>query len=174
MIFPTTFILALFLAPIARAVPQPCRDSIYPGSSTPVGQYDLGGPQPLVTTYKAFYNPKYNDPSSSVSRVICSNIYPKYNQFRDIPYFPFVGGGINTTYKSENCGAIWRIRNPLTPAYIDFVSIDHSFTFDLPERAILALGGKISAEYLIVDATLIGHIPYTPERITLFLRRHTS
>jgi hypothetical protein len=101
MIFPTTFILALFLAPIAWAAPQPCRDSIFPGSSTPVGQYDLGGPQPFVPPFKAVYNPIYDNPNGSLNGVACSNIEPKYKQFHDIPHFPFVGGGINTTFKSQ-------------------------------------------------------------------------
>jgi len=161
MIFPTTLILALFLAPIAQAVPQPCHDSVFPGS-TPVGQYSLGGPQPLVATYKAVYNPIYDNPTDSLNGVACSNIEPHYPEFHDIPFFPFVGGGINTTYNSQNCGAIWRIRNFVTGQHIHFVSIDSSSSFDLSEHAFLALGGQISAGSVIVDATLVGHIPNTP------------
>jgi hypothetical protein len=162
MIFPTTFILALFLAPIALAAPQPCRDSIDPGSSTPVGQYELGGPQLSFAPFKAVYNPIYDNPSGSLNGVACSNIQPYYKQFHNIPHFPFVGGGINTTYNSQHCGAIWRIRNPATGVFIDFVSIDSSSSFDLSQHAFLALGGKISAGSVAVDAILIGHIPNTP------------
>jgi len=162
MIVPTTFILALIFAPIAWAVPQPCRDSIFPGSSTSVGQYDLGGPQPLVATFKAVFNSFYDNPNGSLNGVACSNIEPKYKQFHNIPLFPFVGGGINTTFKSQHCGAIWRIRNLVTGRFIDFVSIDSSSSFDLSKRAFVALGGQISVGFVIVDATLIGHIPGTP------------
>ena len=162
MIFPTTFILALFLAPIAWAAPQPCYDSIDSGSSTPVGQYELGGPQPRFAPYKAVYNPIYDNPTGSLNGVACSNIQPKYKQFKNIPHFPFVGGGINTTYNSQHCGAIWRLSNPKTGVFIDFVSIDSSSSFDLSEHAFLALGGTISAGSVAIDAILIGHIPGTP------------
>jgi hypothetical protein len=161
MIFPTTFILALFLAPIALAAPQPCRDSIDSGSSTPVGQYELGGPQPLFAPYKAVFNPIYDYPNGSLNSVACSNIQPYYNQFHNIPQFPFVGGGINTTYNSQHCGAIWRIFNTVG-IFIDFVSIDSSSSFDLSQHAFLALGGNISAGSVAVDAILIGHILHTP------------
>ena len=158
MILPTTFILTLFLAPIARAVPQPCRDSIYPGSSTPVGQYDLGGPQPLLTTYKAVYNPRYDNPTDSLYNVACKNLVKKYPQFHDIPTFPFIGGAINTTHKSKNCGAIWRISNIASDQFTYFVSIDDSSSFDLSEHAFLKLGGEISVGSIVVDVTLVGNI----------------
>ena len=167
MIFPTTFILALFLAPIAGAAPQPCRDSIYPGSSTPVEQYDLEGSQPMVDMYLALYNPIYDNPTGSLNGVACSNIEPKYKQFQNIPHFPFVGGGINTTYGSQHCGAIWRLKNRNTGVSIDFVSIDSSSffgsgSFNLSEHAFVAVGGRKQMGAIAVDATLIGHIPGTP------------
>ena len=162
MIFPTTLILALFLAPIAWAVPQPCHDSIFPGLSTPVEQYDLGGPQPLLTTYKAVYNPTYDNPAGSLNGVACSNLVSCYPRFNDIPMFPYIGGGINTTFNSQNCGAIWRITNILTGEFIDFVSIDSSSSFDLSEHAFLEIGGDISAGSLTVDARRLGHISPCP------------
>jgi len=116
----------------------------------------------LVATYKAVYNPIYDNPTGSLNGVACSNIVNKYPQFHDIPFFPFVGGGINTTYNSQNCGAIWRITNIKTGNYLHFVSIDSSSSFDLSEHAFLAIGGQISAGSVIVDATLVGHIPGTP------------
>ena len=162
MIFPTTFILALFIAPIARALPQACRDSVFSGSSTPVGQYNLGSPQPLVTTYSAVSNSYYDNPTGSLNGVACSNIQPFYPLFHDIPHFPFVGGGFNTTYHSQNCGAIWRLTNIATGQHIHFVSIDSSGSFDLSEHAFLAVGGNTSLGSVDVDATLVGHIPNTP------------
>jgi hypothetical protein len=159
MIFPTTFIFALFLAPIARAVPQPCHDS---GSSTPVGQYDLGGPQSLVATFKAVYNPMYDNPTDSLNGVACSNLESCYPEFHNIPFFPNIGGAINTTFNSPNCGAVWRITNIVTGQFVYFVSIDSSSSFDLSEHAFLAVGGEISAGSVIVDAIEVGHIPTCP------------
>ena len=159
MIFPTTFILALILAPIACAVPQPCRDSDYPGSSTPVGQNNLAGPEPMVAPFKAVYNPVYDNPVQTLNDVACSNLDAKYPQFHDIPFFPFIGGAINTTFNSPHCGAIWLITNFVTGQRIHYVSIDSSSSFDLSEHAFLALGGQISAGSVNVDAVLVGHIP---------------
>jgi len=165
MIFPitVTLILALFLAPIARTVPQPCRNSIFSESSTPVGQYDLGlgGPQPLDATYTAVYNPIYDD-IESLCDVACSNLEPFYPKISDIPFFPFLGGAINTTYHSKNCGAIWRLTNIETDHHIDFVSIDDSSSLGLSKAAFLSVGGELSVGYVIVDAEIIGHIPHSP------------
>ena len=159
MIFPTTFILALFLAPIARAVPQPCHDSLSLGSSTPGGQYNLVGPGPVIPTYKAVYNPVYDNPTQTLNDVACSNLRAKYPEFHNIPFFPFVGGAFNTTFNSAHCGAIWLITNIKTHEFIHFVSIDSSSTFDLSEHAFLAVGGNIAAGSVVVDAKLVGHIP---------------
>ena len=159
MIFPTTFILTLFLAPIARAVPQPCYDSISPGSSAPNGQHNLVGPGPVIPAYKAVYNPIYDTPTESLDDVACSNLHKKYPEFIDIPFFPFIGGAFNTSFDSTHCGAIWNISNTITGKHIRFVSIDSSSAFDLSEHAFLAVGGNLSAGSVEVHAKIVGYIP---------------
>jgi hypothetical protein len=41
MIYFTTFILALFLSQITRALPQVCGDAVPPESPTPVEQFNI-------------------------------------------------------------------------------------------------------------------------------------
>ena len=158
MIFPTTFFLALFLAPIARAVPQPCHDSISPGSSTPVGQYNLENSDPMVATFKAIYSSQYDNGTQTLNDIACANLEEMYSEFHDLPFFPFIGGAIYTTFNSPNCGAIWKIKNFANGKHIYFVSIDSSDTLDLSEHAFRALGGLTSEGSVNVEAEIVGHI----------------
>jgi hypothetical protein len=152
MIFPTTFIVTLFLAHIARALPQPCSDSTYPEA-----QYNLVEPE-SVAPYKAVYNPTYDNPSLSLNGVACSNLESKYGSLGHIPLFPNVGGAINTTYNSPNCGAIWKITNKKTGAFIYYVGIDSSSSFDLSLHAFVKVGGTTAAGSVEIDAVQVGHL----------------
>jgi Cerato-platanin len=158
MIFPTTFILTLFFAQIARSVPQACGDSIPPKSSTRDGQYNLAVPAPVRATFKAVYNPIYDNPSESVNNVACSELVTRYPTFGDVPLFPTIGGAINTTYNSPNCGAVWRIINPASGVTIYFLGIDDSSSLDLSLESFVKIGGSTATGSVEVEADIVWHI----------------
>jgi hypothetical protein len=154
MIFPTTFITTLFLAHIARALPQPCSDS-----TSPESQYNLVGPEPVVANYKAVYNPTYDNPSLSLNGVACSNLQPQYATLGKLPLFPHVGGAINTTFNSPNCGAVWKITNLAHPGlFIYYVGIDASSSFDLSLKAFTDVGGSTAAGSVAISAVIVAHL----------------
>ena len=158
MIFPATFILALFFAQIARSVPQPCSDFIPPKSSTPGVQNNLAVPAPVRATFKAVYNQIYDNPSESVNDVACSELVTRYPTFGKVPLFPTIGGAPNTTYNSPNCGAIWRIINPANGVTIYFTGIDDSSGFDLSLESFVKIGGSTATGSVEVEADIVLHI----------------
>jgi hypothetical protein len=158
MIFPTTFILALFLTQIARAVPQPCGDFISPESSTPDGQYNLVVPAPVQATFKAVYNNIYDNPNETLNDVACSELVTKYPTFGKVPLFPNIGGAPNTTFNSKNCGAIWKLTNTAKKVSIHFVGIDDSSGFDLSLEAFVELGGKTAQGSVEIEAEIVAHL----------------
>lgn len=154
MIFPTTFIVTLFLTQIARAVPQGCGYPISP--STPEGQFHFDDP---VVYYTAVYNPVYDNSSQSLNDVACSELASIYPEFGEVPLFPNIGGAPNTTYNSENCGAIWKITNfENNDLSIYFISIDDAENFDLSLEAFKAVGGDTDTGSLKIEAEIVGHI----------------
>jgi hypothetical protein len=103
------------------------------------------------------YNKIYDNRDGSLNTVACSQLDSKYSTFGNVPYFPFIGGAPNTTYKSENCGAIWRITAE-NGKWIDFVGIDDAGGFVLSEEAFEKLGGTKAAGRVYVNAEIVGHI----------------
>ena len=160
MIFPTTFILALFLTgtQIARAVPQPCGNFIEPESSTLDGQYNLVVPAPVQTTFKAVYNPIYDIATDSLDIVACSELATRYPTFGNVPLFPHIGGAPNTTYNSPNCGAIWKLTNTANNRSIFFTGIDDSSGFDLSLTTFVGMGGTTATGSIEVEATIVFHV----------------
>ena len=155
MIFPATFILALFFAQIARSVPQPCSDFILPKSSTPGVQYNLAVPAPVRATLPAVYNQAYDNPSETLYNVACSELVTIYPTFGRVPLFPNIGGAPNTTFNSRNCGAIWKITNKATGVWIHFMGIDSSRGFDLSLKAFVEIGGSTATGCVEVEAEIV-------------------
>jgi hypothetical protein len=155
MIFPTTFIVALFLAHIARAAPQACHDPItYESSSTLDGQYNLAGPGPVIPTYKAFYNSVYDNGNNPLTLVACSTL--KFPHFKNVPLFPNIGAAPNTTFGSKKCGAIWKITNKANKESIHFTAIDDATAgFVLSLEAYEKLGGKLATGHVDVEAQIV-------------------
>ena len=132
MIYHTTvaFIFALFLTPIARALPQPCSDDISPGSQAVQqglldgdAQHTLAFVQSLGGTIS--YDPIYDNPNRSMNTVACSTpLASRYRYFGDIPNFPYIGGAFDVARGSPNCGACWILTNLGNGAYIYLTAID--------------------------------------------------
>ena len=120
MIYFTTFILALFISQIARAVPQACGDAITPESQTPVEQFNLA-------TTVVTYNPKYDYPNASTKSVACWNLFPRHHQFHNFPTFPRIGGASDIGFSpGPNCGKCWRLHNLENGHTIVITAIDHA------------------------------------------------
>ncbi|KAF8467140.1 Cerato-platanin-domain-containing protein [Russula ochroleuca] len=152
MIYFTTFILALFLTQIARALPA-CNDPIYPESSTPDSQFNLPIPSPLKVTY----DPTYDNPHGSLNSVACSNgengLVSKYPTFNKLPSFPFIGGAYDIVWNSPNCGGCWKITNEANNASIHLIGIDTAGAgFNIAEAAFKRLNGGKLGNPLIVKA----------------------
>jgi hypothetical protein len=157
MIFPTTFIVALFFAHIARALPQACYDPTPDESSSTLdGQYNLAGPGPVIPTYKAFYNQVYDNGNNPLTLVACSNLIGKFPKFKNVPHFPDIGAAPNTTFNSKHCGAIWEITNKATKKSVQFTSIDGaSAGFVLSLETYEKLGGKLAVGHVEVEAKVL-------------------
>ena len=171
MIFPTTVVLTLFLAQIARAAPQTCGDHISPESLTPNEQHSLLGlartrisiiplePGPVILTYKAVYNPIYDRGDTSVRKVSCSNYAERFPEFKNLPLFPNIGGAFNTTFGSDNCGVIWKLTNVANSDSIYFTAIDDAnVSFDISLDAFEKLGGRSKIGHVYVEAERVAHV----------------
>jgi hypothetical protein len=152
MIYFTTFILALFLTQIARALPQGCRDPVYPESSIPDEQFQFPNPTPL----KATYDPTYDNPHGSLNSVACSNgqngLASKYPTFDKLPTFPFIGGAYDIVWNSPNCGGCWKITNRANNRSIHIIAIDTAGAgFNIAEEGFRALtGGSLGNPLLVL------------------------
>jgi hypothetical protein len=128
MIYLTTFILTLFLAHIARALPRTCGDPAFPDLETPDqygdAQFDFTIPSPLRTTY----DNTFDNAQGSLNGVACSNgvngLASRYPTFGDLPSFPHIGGAFDIVWNSPNCGGCWKITNKASQASIYITAID--------------------------------------------------
>jgi hypothetical protein len=114
MIYPTTFIFTLLLAHIARAMPA-CGD-VYPPE-------DLYGPiyddeQLFLPTYKASWDPKYDNGDGETKNVACSNLAPDYPYFKNFTNFPNIGAA------RGRCGTCWEVTNKKTGTIIYITGMD--------------------------------------------------
>ena len=143
MIYFTTFIFALFLSQIARAVPQACGDVIVPESPTPVEQFNI--PVALATVV-SYYN-KYDHPYESTNTVACKNLTPRHPQFHNFPSFPRIGGAFDIGHSpipGPNCGKCWKLTNLVNGHSIVITAIDHAYRgFIISENASMLLSGGI-------------------------------
>ena len=166
MIFPTTFILTLFLTQIARALPQGCGDHISPKSSTPElhnlphdnAQYSIVHQGPLIR--EATYSQAYDNGATSTNTVACSNgangLTARFPTLGQIPSFPFIGGAFDVVWNSPNCGGCWKVTNVANHVSIHFTAVDTSSSIDLSEQAFKALNnGVIGNGVLNVTAVKI-------------------
>ena len=164
MIYFTTFILALFLSQIARAVPQACGDAVLPELPTPVEQFNLPIPAPTVVTH----NKKYDDPNGATKDVACSRLYPPNLKFHNISSFPRIGGAFNIPRVPPSppgppCGLCWKLTNLDNGKSTAITAIDHADQgFVISEEAFKILtGGPLPpklehVQYHVVDRSACG------------------
>jgi Cerato-platanin len=157
MIYFTTFIFALFLSHIARAVPA-CGDAISFDDL-----YDTYGVVDLVP-HEVSWSAKYDDPNGDTSGVACSNgphgLAPKYPHFKNFPDFPYIGGAFDTKFGSPNCGKCWKLTNQKTHKSIYFTAIDGTGDgFNIGKKAFIALnGGSVGSGKLDAESQSVpGH-----------------
>ena len=166
MVYITTFILTLFLAHIARALPRGCSDFIHPESDDPRGlsygegdaQYTIHDPVPAAQ-YKVTYNPTFDNPVGSMGKVACSDgphgLAARFAMFRDIPTFPYIGGAFDIAWNSPNCGSCWKLTNIANNASITITTIDKTagYGFNIAESAFEDLnGGEVGEGVMQVEA----------------------
>ena len=156
MIYFTTFIIALFLTQIARALPQGCRDHVYPDLSTLDEQFNLTIPSPLEVTFDA----TFDNPQGLLNNVACSNgdngLASRFPTFDTLPTFPFIGGAYDIVWNSPNCGGCWKITNKANNRAIHITAIDTAGAgFNIAEAAFKVLSGGSLGNPLIVTAQKI-------------------
>ena len=142
MIYFTTFILALFLSQIARAIPQACGDAVPPELPTPVEQFNLSLALTVVT-----HNKIYGDGNVPTKGVACSKLYPPNFKFSNIPSFPRIGGASNIPRVPPDppgppCGLCWKLTNIDNGKWASITAIDHADQgFVISEEAFKILTG---------------------------------
>ena len=165
MVHLTTFILTLFLAHIARALPRACSDLSSPESDGTRGyaygdgdaQYAMPNPVP-VAQYKVSYDPTYDNEVGSMDRVACSDgrhgLASRFAMFREIPTFPYIGGAFDIVWDSPNCGSCWKLTNTANNASIAITAIDSAgHGFNIAESAFEDLnGGEVGDGIMQVEA----------------------
>jgi hypothetical protein len=165
MVYITTFILTLFLAHIARALPRACSDLISPESDDPLrlsygdgdAQYTISNPAPAAQ-YKVTYHPSYDYQAGSMDRVACSDgrhgLAARFAKFRDLPTFPYIGGAFDIAWNSPNCGSCWKLTNIANNESITITAIDKAaLGFNIAESAFEDLnGGEVGEGVLQVEA----------------------
>src|SRR6266852_780625 len=141
MIYFTTFIFALFLSHIARAVPA-CGDV-----DSSQDMYDAYGDEELVIVpHKVTWDATYDNGNGDTKSVACSNgphgLASKYPHFKNFPDFPYLGGAFDTKFGSPNCGKCWKLTDKKTHRSIYFTAIDAAGDgFNIGKKAFIALNG---------------------------------
>ena len=156
MIYFTTFILALFLTPIARALPHAGGDPNYPDSPIAIRYDERQYSQPPPSPLRATFDTTFDNSQGSLNNVACSNgdngLASKYPTFGNIPNYPFIGGAYDVAWNSPNCGACWVLSNGAIS--IAFTAVDTAGAgFNLGTTAFKTLNnGQIGEGVLDVTA----------------------
>lgn len=166
MIYITTFILTLFFAHIARALPRGCDDPISPEAHINEHGFTYGDPPfaPIPSPLKATFDQTFDNPSGSVNNVACSNgqygLASKYPTFGSFPGFPFIGGAYDIVWNSPNCGSCWRIINPVNNYTIYITAIDTAGSgFNIAKEAFDVLSNGAGGNTLVVEAQKVSVNP---------------
>jgi hypothetical protein len=118
MIYFTTFIFALLLAHIARAVPT-CGNI-----SSPEEMYDpMYENEELVPglTYKATWDTKYSQSDGDTKKGACPSLAQEFPLFKNFPDFPFIGGA---KYFGPRCRACLKLTNKKTARFTYITAMD--------------------------------------------------
>ena len=118
MIYFTTFIFALLLAHVARAVPQAACGHASPDS--PQEQYYTtydDSEQLAPLTYNLRPEAKYDSGSTSSATLTCKAkpygpMGLSYYTFSNFPSFPYIGGAQGATFGNPSCGQCLRLNLP--------------------------------------------------------------
>jgi len=156
MLYFTSFVFALLLSRIARAMPA-CADDV---ASPNDDLYDSGyGDEQLVLApYKVTWDATYDNPNGNTNGVACSNgphgLADKYHHFKNFPDFPYLGGAYDVKWGSPNCGKCWKLTHTKTKRWIYFTAIDAAGGgFNIGKHAFIALnGGTVGAGTLEAEA----------------------
>jgi hypothetical protein len=140
MIYFATFIFALLLPHIARAMPA-CFDV-----ASPEGMYDTYDYELVLPTYKVTWDATYDNPNGNTNGVACSDgphgLAGTYPQFHNFPDFPYLGGAFDTKWGSANCRKCWKLTDTQTGRWIFFTAIDAvGGGFNIGKHAFIALNG---------------------------------
>ena len=157
MIFPTTFIVTLFLVHIARARPQACHNPItHESPSTLDEQYNLAGQGPIIPIYEAFYNPVYDHGDKTLAITACASLGPN-KKFKDFSHFPDIGAAPdNAAPDKQHCGALWKLTNIANNKTVQFTSIDKSTAgFVLSDETYYNKLGGTPAGHIDVNAEFL-------------------
>jgi hypothetical protein len=169
MIYFTTFIFALLLSHIARAVPA-CGDAASPEDLYDPTYDDVQEPiDLLVTSYKVGWDGKYDKKHGDTKSVACANpphgYAHRYPHFKDFPDFPYIGGAFDVKHGSPNCGKCWKLHDKKTNKSIHLTAIDHAGHgkgFIISKEAFEKLNGgsvgsgELEAEAKEVPASVCG------------------
>jgi hypothetical protein len=137
--FPITFSLALILTHVAHALPH-------------------AEPSTRSTTMRATFDTMYDNASSSLNGVACSNgengLVARFTTFGNITTFPFIGGAPGIAWNSPNCGGCWKLTSTVTSASLIMTAIDSFGSgFNLTQGAFVTLnGGEIGQGVMDVVA----------------------
>ncbi|KAG1872424.1 Cerato-platanin [Suillus subalutaceus] len=112
----------------------------------------------FATQVEVTYDTFYDNPTTSLSEVACSNGYTTFNS---LPSFPRIGGIPNCTWNSPLCGTCWNLQYTTptgTHESIYITAVDAAYTFNLSLEAFNELtdntgvaAGKVTATATQVD-----------------------
>ncbi|PCH42512.1 Cerato-platanin [Wolfiporia cocos MD-104 SS10] len=115
----------------------------------------------VATEYKVTYDVTYQNPSTYLSNVACSNgpngLETKgYTNFSSLPNFPYIGGAFAVAgWNSPNCGSCWQLTNGETS--VNILAIDtapEGFNIALEVMNQLSPDGEgVHQGYVYVNAT---------------------
>ncbi|OAX40953.1 Cerato-platanin [Rhizopogon vinicolor AM-OR11-026] len=114
----------------------------------------------FATQYNVTYDTFYDNPTTSLSQVACSNgvnglLTKGYTTFNSLPSFPDIGGIPDLVWNSTLCGTCWQLEYT-TPSgqykSIYFTAVDAAYTINLSQEAFNVLtdntgvaSGKVTA-----------------------------
>ncbi|KAF8262679.1 Cerato-platanin [Lactarius quietus] len=115
----------------------------------------------VTSAYIVRYNTIYDDPSTSLDDVACSNgdtglITKGYDTFGELPSFPGIGGVFAVGgWDSPKCGSCWKLYYSGTGKYIFVTAIDtisEGFDISLKAMNILTDGKAVKLDSIDVTA----------------------
>jgi hypothetical protein len=118
------------------------------------------GPTPSTNVVR--YNTFYDNPTTSLNNVACSNgdnglITKGFSTFSSLPSFPFVGGAFNVkNWNSPECGSCWKLTYQSNTIYLTAIdTISDGFDISLTAMNVLTNGQAQKLDSIDVQATQV-------------------